>query len=255
MNAPKNKPVIVHASLRAVGQTEGMAQGFLDALIEYFTSDGGLIIVPTHTWSNYDKKISPTLDFTSNETCTGTLSNVACADKRGIRTDNPTHSVVVFGQKQQVQDFVSGEENLLTPTAPNGVYGKIFEMGGYVLLVGVGQEKNTCLHCVDEMLKLPNRLSKLPVDMTVKYFDGRVKKRKFHAMISDVIYDVSLFFPKYQPAFDAYGAITHGVIGNANAQLCDAKKMKDVMYTIYKNSGGIEIMADDTPLKKEWYLN
>ena len=43
MNAPTDSIVLMHTSLRAVGQTEGGAQTLLDAMIEYFTKDGGLL--------------------------------------------------------------------------------------------------------------------------------------------------------------------------------------------------------------------
>lgn len=254
MHAPKDKPVIVHISLKAVGQVENMAQGLLDAFIEYFTADGGLLIVPTHTWANFDQKKQVVLDMCDNSTCVGVFPTVALNDGRGVRTDNPTHSVVVFGDKQRVKEFIKGDCLTNTPTSPNGVYGKIFEQDGYILLVGVGQEKNTCIHCVDEMLNLPSRLSLKPTFMKVRRLDGTVKEREFYYMISDIIYDVSLFFPKYQPAFDYHGVVVHGSIGGAKTQLCSAKKMKNVITKIYNRSNGIEIMADDTPLKKEWYV-
>ena len=253
MGAPKGKHVIVHVSLKAVGEVENRAQGLLDAFIEYFTSDGGLLIVPTHTWENFYQGKQIVLDMTETNTCIGTFPNVALCDGRGIRTDNPTHSVVVFGDRERVEEFIKGDSETDTPTSPLGVYGKIFNQDGYVLLVGVGHDKNTSIHCIDEMLNLPNRLSSNRADMKVKYVDGSVKTKKFYYMISDVIEDVSLFYPKYQPAFESVGAITHGKVGSANAQLCSAKKMENVIKTIYKRTNGVEIMADDVPLKKEWY--
>lgn len=40
--------VIVHTSLRAIGQVENGADGIIDAFRDYLTE--GLFIVPTHTW-------------------------------------------------------------------------------------------------------------------------------------------------------------------------------------------------------------
>ena len=56
LNVPNGKPVIVHTSLRAVGEIQGGAQTLLDALIERFTAYGGLLIIPTHTWANFEDK-------------------------------------------------------------------------------------------------------------------------------------------------------------------------------------------------------
>lgn len=254
MNAPQDRPVIVHTSLKAVGEVESGAQGLLDALIEYFTSDGGLLIVPTHTWANFyefHKEIS--LDLNDFKTCIGTFPDIATADERGVRTLNPTHSVVVFGNEKRVDEFIQNEDTVDTPTSPNGVYGKIFEWGGYALLVGVGQDKNTILHCVEEYLDTPNRLSPDYAQMFIKLKDGSLLKRNCRYMKTVGIDDVSVFFPKYEPAFRFYGAISDGFIGNAKTQLCSASIMKEVMALIAKNNGGKEILADDTPLKENWY--
>jgi len=253
LGAPKDKPVIAHLSLRAIGEVEGRAEGLLYSFIEYFTKNGGALIVPTHTWSNFDKKKDIILDFNSTETCVGTFPSVALKVGGGVRTDNPTHSAIVFGESSIVNELIKAESTSIIPTPKNGCYGKLFDLDGYVLLVGVGQEKNTYLHAVEEMLGVQNRLSKNPVKMKVKDKDGKITVRDYHYMISEGIYDPSLFFPKYEPAFRKYGAIKDGFIGNAKTQLCSARIMKEVMEIIRNNSGGRELLSDDAPLDKNWY--
>ena len=252
MGAPTNRAVIVHTSLRAIGEVYGRAQGLLETFKEYFTENGGALIVPTHTWTNFDEKKDIILDFTIKETCLGVFPTVALADKDGVRTDNPTHSAVVFGYKPIVDELIKDESTALTPTSPKSVYGKLCDMDGYILLVGVGQEKNTYIHAVEEILSVSNRLSNVPAKMKVKYFDGKVKEREFN-YLTEELGDTSLYFPKYEPAFRKYGVIKDGVIGKAKAQLCSAKKIKEVMELIYKNSNGIELLADDKPIPKEYY--
>jgi aminoglycoside 3-N-acetyltransferase len=173
-------------------------------------------------------------------------------DGSGVRTDNPTHSAVVFGNKEITDKLIKDESTAITPTSPNGVYGKLFDFDGYILLVGVGQEKNTYIHAVEEILCIPDRLSELPMKMKVKYKNGEIIERDFHYM-TERIGDVSLYFPKYEPAFRKHGAISDGFIGNAKAQLCSARKIKEVVELIRKNSGGIELLADDTPINEKWY--
>ena len=46
MNAPRDSVVLAHSSLKAIGETEDRGQGVLDALIEYFTAEGGLLCIP-----------------------------------------------------------------------------------------------------------------------------------------------------------------------------------------------------------------
>ena len=52
LHIPRDRVVLMHSSLRLIGQIEGGAAALLDVLIEYFTAEGGLFCVPTHTWAN-----------------------------------------------------------------------------------------------------------------------------------------------------------------------------------------------------------
>ena len=246
----RGKPVIVHASMRAIGQVEGGALTLLDALIERFTANDGLLIIPTHTWANFEDKKPIILDYMENKTCTGILCDIALNDKRGFRSYNPTHSVVAFGCG--AEQFVKADDNVLTPCAPNGCYGQIIDQDGYVLLIGVGQEKNTLLHCVEEILRLPNRLSIKPIKMAIKSKESNIFYRNFH-YLTEQIGDTSLYFPKYEKAFRHYGAITDAVIGDAPVQMCSAKVMKDVATLIYNRSNAQELFADDKPINENFY--
>ncbi|MBO7214033.1 MAG: AAC(3) family N-acetyltransferase [Clostridia bacterium] len=247
MGAPQDKVVIVHSSLKAVGEVEGRAQGLLDVFIEYFTKNGGVLCIPAHTWHNFKKDI--TLDKNSDDTCVGTLSKIAILDKRGRRTSNPTHSLMLFGNKEKIAKMIDADEKVNKPTDKNGAYSKI----EYVLLLGVGQEKNTYLHAVEEIIGVSNRLSSEPKIMKIKDYNGKIIDRPFYYIEEGDLGDVSTRFPKYEPAFRHYNGIVDGFIGNAKTQLCNAKILASVMSLIRKNSGGIELLSDNVPLEEKWY--
>ena len=249
LDAPKGVPVLFHSSLRAIGSVEGGAEALLDILVEYFTRDGGLFCVPTHTWHNLDKEI--TLDVTSDDNCLGAFSTVAIRDPRGIRSENPCHSMMVFGDK--AAEFVKDELLVPTPTAPSSCYGKLFDMGGYVLLAGVAHNKNTFLHTVDEMLNIPNRMGDKPVAMAVRKKDGQIIKTKLCLFDTDYTEDISWRFPKYETAFRYHRCITDGFLGNAPVQLCSARKMKETIELIYQKCGGIDPLADEEAIPQKWY--
>jgi aminoglycoside 3-N-acetyltransferase len=242
----------MHSALRLVGQVEGGAKTLLDALIEFFTKDGGLFCVPTHTWGFLKKEI--TLDVGNPQTCLGKFSDLAVADPRGIRSLNPTHSMVVFGDRERAVDFIKDETEINSGTDPKSCYGKIYREGGFVLLVGVGQSRNTYLHCVDEMLGIPNRLSAEPRDVVVKLPSGELVKKKIRTHKTDYTSDVSMRFPRYEMAFRYHGAITDGFIGNAPTQCCDAVIMKQAMERIIKNSEGVDPLSINTPIPPKWYV-
>lgn len=241
------KPVIVHTSLKAIGEIEGGGDTLLSCLIEFFTKDGGMLLIPTHTW---DKEM---LDLREKHTCLGTLPSLALKREDAVRTMHPTHSMVVFGEKEKVSAFIKGEELVDTPTSPNGCYGKIYNEGGFVLLIGVGQEKNTFLHCVEEMLSVPGRLTKEKQDFPIIYENNECKVKKLYWFYTDEIEDVSENFGKFETAFNFHNAITYGKIGNAKVQLCSACKMKKVVELIYNRNDFKELLADISPLDESLY--
>ena len=251
MNIPQDRVVLMHSSLRMVGNVEGGAKTLLDAMIEYFTAEGGLFCVPTHTWLNFGKEFI--LDMNDPSTCLGAFSNFAAADPRGIRSQNPTHSMMVFGDRARTLEFIKDESSVTSGTDPKSCYGKLYREGGYVLLVGVAHNKNTYLHCVDEMLGVKNRLSATSGEVTVRLKSGKTIKMPLRSHKTDFTKDISLRYPKYETAFRYHGAITDGFIGNAPTQCCDARIMKKVVEKIFENCDGVDPLADEGAIPPKWF--
>ena len=251
MGAPRDRCVLVHTSLRTVGPLEAGAATLLDALIEYFTAEGGLLCIPTHTWRNLKKEI--TLDLSDPTTCLGAFSDYAAADGRGIRSENPTHSMVVFGNRVGAEEFIRDDALVKTPTAPESCYGKLYSEGGYVLLLGVSHTKNTYLHAVAEILRMPNRMASSPLLTKVRRVSGETVERELTLYDADFVRDVSWRFDKYAPAFRYHGCIVDGKLGDAPVQLCDARKMKETVERILKNSEGADPLENEIPLPPKWY--
>jgi len=251
MNAPRDKEVIFHSSLRAIGEVEGRAEGLLEILIEYFTARGGLLCIPALTWKNIHDPSVITLDMPLRESCIGTMPNIAARHSKGHRSANPTHSMVVFGEG--AEEFIAGEAYLPTPVHPKGCYGKICDRGGFVLLAGVDHHANTVMHGVEELLDVPNRFGENPKPATVRFFDGTVIGWDMHYHYAKGIGDVSTRYPKYEPAFRYHGCITDGFLGSAHAQLCDAAKLRKVMTLIHQRSGGVELLANTEPIEPALY--
>lgn len=254
MGAPRDRVVMMHVALRLVGEVEGGACGLLDAMIEYFTAEGGLLCIPTHTWDNLglDKF---TLDLTKCESNLGTFPVVALKDGRGVRSENPSHSVVVFGDRARAEALTAGEAYLKTPTAPESVYGKLYAEDGFVFLVGVGQNKNTYLHAVDEILGTKNRMGGDPYSVSVRRKTGEILENEMTLFNyeGDYIDDICLRFTKYDLPFRYYGCVRDGFLGNAPAQLCSARGMFDVMKLLYERCP-FDPLADEIPLAPKYYV-
>lgn len=253
LGVPTDKPVTVHSSLKAIGEVEGRGEGFLEMLIEYVTLNGGLLCIPTHTWHRCGDSGQITLDVCSDDVCIGTLPRIASIHKNVHRTLNPTHSLAVFGSDEKAAAFAALDDSLVSSSDPNGCLGSFIGQNGYILLIGVGQEKNTFLHVVEEMNNVSNRLSQEPYPATVRLANGSIIEKPIKLIAPRGIGDVSRNYPKLESAFRLGGAIEYGKIGFADAQLCNAQKMAEIFSGIIRKADGKELFADDAPLPEELY--
>jgi aminoglycoside 3-N-acetyltransferase len=122
-----------------------------------------------------------------------------------------------------------------------------------VLLVGVGQCKNTYLHSVAEMLALPNRMEANLSSATVRHLNGEIVERPWRMYACDFTDDISKRFPQYEQAFRYHRCITDGFLGDAPTQLCDARGMKAVVESIFAASDCKDPLADESPIPPKLY--
>ena len=253
MSVPQDRPVVVHTSLKAIGEIEGRAEGLLEGLSEYITAKGGLLVVPAHTWDNFFGNITPTLDLRSDYVCIGTFPRIAAQSPLGYRSPHPTHSVVVFGEEKKALDFIRHDEDVRSMCDPSGCMGQVAREDGSILLIGVGQNKNTYLHTVEEELGVRNRMGSEMIDVSVRYKDGTLRKKQILPLRAEGIGDVSVNYTVFQPAFEYHRAVIKGKIGNADSMLCRAGMLKAVLRIINDRKGDREVLADRTPLDPALY--
>jgi len=242
--------VLMHTSMKAVGEVEGRAEGFLDILIDYFADDG-LFLIPTHTYANLNDLSKPTMDMSSSYTCIGLLPSLAAVHPKAHRSLHPTHSMAAFGKR--AEEYIAGEESIDTSTHWKGCYGKLYDVGGKVLLCGVGHNRDTYLHSCEERIGVPNRLSPNLKPCTIRLKNGEIVSHPIHCHYANGCGDVSAHYPKYEPAFRHAGAITDGFLGNAPTQFCDCRIMCQVMERIHRLHPE-ELCFDDEPLPDEIIL-
>ena len=241
--------VTVHCSLRSIGKIENGADGLIDAFSDYLKD--GLFIVPTHTWDKVHRG-APYYDVRSTVPDIGTLAEVAAFRKDGVRSLHPTHSVTVFGSGAEA--FVKGEENCASPAPVGSCLSRLYEEGGKVLLIGVGHDKNTYLHSVDERLKIPDRLNPDPFVITIIDHEGnQLKSPPFHTHFtaaSDRC--VSEYYPNYKEAFEYAGAVTYARLGNAPVYVCSCRKMTDILKIIWERADR-DLCISAEPIPKSLY--
>lgn len=240
----------VHCSLRSIGTIENGADGLIDAFCAYLAD--GLFLVPTHTWDNVGRD-HPFYDVRTTEPCIGTLAKVAAFRPNGVRSLHPTHSVAAFGKN--AAEYVKGEERSASPAPVGGCLSKLYEEHGKVLLIGVGHERNTYLHAVDERLQIPDRLNPDAFAITIRDYEGNLlTSPPFHTHFTAAADTcVSEYYPNYKAAFEHTGAVTYAQLGNALVYCCDAVKMTDTLRQIWSKTDH-DLCIRSAPVPAAYYM-
>ena len=247
----RSDKVMVHASLRSVGPIEDGADGLIDAMKSWLNQ--GLLMIPTHTWDEVGRS-NPYYDVKTSVPCIGTLARVASVRPDGIRSLHPTHSVAAFGPGAAA--YIKGEELCASPAPVHSALSRLYEENGKILLIGVGHERNTYLHAVDERLGIPDRLNPNPFVISIKDYDGNViQSPPFHTHFtaaSDTC--VSEYYPNYKAAFEYTGAVKYARLGNALVYICDARGMTETVRMLWQNTDH-DLCVRKEVIPKEYYMN
>lgn len=162
--------VLVHSSMRSIGWTVGGAVTVIAALKETVTEEGTLVMptqstdngepsqwqhpaVPEEWWDiireempPYDPDITPTRQM-------GVIAETFRKYPGVYRSPHPQASFAAWGRmaKYVVErhpiDDVFGERSPL---------GRLYELGGKILLIGIGLDANTALHHAESRARIPN---------------------------------------------------------------------------------------------------
>lgn len=250
MGLKGDETILIHSSMKAIGAVDGGADTVLDAWMEYFKD--GLLLLPTHTWKTVNAD-NPVYNPYTTPSCVGLLTNMFMKRDGVIRSLHPTHSMSGYGKN--AAEYLAGEEYNNTPCTPGGCYDRLKEVGGKVLLVGVGHERNTYIHSVEEVLNVPNRLSDMPMELVIelqeesndsgklppynrddgwkKHTDNKLcrkvyVRKHYNAQQPHISED----FVKLNQIFLDSGVVKKVKFGDADSLLCDAKGMFNIVRQV-----------------------
>ncbi|MEM3696002.1 MAG: AAC(3) family N-acetyltransferase [Candidatus Bathyarchaeia archaeon] len=160
----KGDIVGVHGSLSSFGYVEGGADTVIDALLEV-VGKGGTIVMPTHS-SNLEKVelsleekaagvswLFKILPYNQKETpcTTGIIPETFRKRKGVIRSQHPSLSIAAIGPKAKEITSAGDGRSL------DG-WKVVYELDGYILLIGVGLEICTAMHLAENMVQLPKHI-------------------------------------------------------------------------------------------------
>lgn len=217
--------LLIHSSMKSIGEVAGGADTVLDMLMEYFASDG-LLVFPTLSYRDVNAD-SPRFDVQKTPACTGILPELFRQRSGVVRSLHPTHSVAAFGR--DAASFTAGHENASTPAPTGSPWWKLLQRKGKIMFIGTTINCNTFLHGVDEWINEPGILTESTQALEIVDYNGNIIKTPQHRHKLGR----NAFYESCENSFDCAGALIRGKFGDAKVYVLDAEKIAAVRgYTI-----------------------
>lgn len=167
----EGQSIMVHTSLSSLGFVCGGPQIVIEAIIECVGKEG-TIMMPTQSWKNLDPKTGVHWEepkewwqiirdnwpaYDKDITPTNTMGAVAEMFRKwpgAKRSDHPARSVAALGK---YADYLTENHDLSNIFGEDSPIDKLYKLDGYVLLIGVGYDKNTSIHLADAKAEYPSK--------------------------------------------------------------------------------------------------
>lgn len=167
-------PLLVHASLNAVGKFENRAEILIDTILEVL-GPRGTLLMPTLSYRTVTRE-NPVFDQQSTPSCVGGLTEYFRCRAGTQRSLHPTHSVAGIGDR--VEYFLLDHAKDYTPCGPNSPFSKLKETGGKLLFIGCGTQPNTSMHAIEELV-IPPYLFADPIHYRLKTEEGEEIEKEY----------------------------------------------------------------------------
>ena len=230
----KGQAIIVHSSLKSIGFIVGGAETLIRALIE-IVGEEGTLIMPSQTWKNldpstgvhwevsekywpiireywpaYDKEITPAIGM-------GVAAEMLRKWPGAERSNHPARSIAALGKYAK---YITTEHDLSNINGDNSPLDKLYKLDGFILLIGVGYEKNTSLHLSEARANYPSK--KNINESSAVMVNG---KREWITYSTLAVDDSD--FVKLGAQYDKENNITINKLGNADVRLLKQRPFVD----------------------------
>ena len=235
--------VMVHTSLSKMGYVCGGAQTVIEALIET-VGEEGTIMMPTQSWKNLDPECGVHWEveekdwdlirenwpaYDKNITPTNTMGAVAEMFRSwpgAVRSDHPARSVAAWGKHAK---YLTLDHDLSNIFGENSPIGKLYELDGKVLLIGVDYDKNTSIHLADDRAEYPGKHT--CVEHSAVMEDGKRVWKAYETLFVD-----GEDFVDIGKAFEENAEVKKGQIGGATLRLMNQREIVDFSVKWIENN-------------------
>ena len=230
----EGQTIMVHTSLSSMGFVCGGAQIVIEALLESVGTDG-TVMMPTQSWKNLDPTAGVHWEepeewwqiirdnwpaYHKDITPTNTMGAVAEMFRKWpgtLRSDHPARSVAANGKYAAYLTQGHDLSNIFGEGSP---IGKIYELDGYVLLIGVGYDKNTSLHLADVRADYPGKHASTEYSAVTE--NGQRVWKEYRTLYVD-----GEDFEEIGEAFENSHSVQKVTLGNATLTLMKQRELED----------------------------
>ncbi len=139
--------LLVHTSFRAVRPVEGGPRGLIDALRDAL-GPGGTLVMPSWTGDGdevFDPRTTPAAEDL------GTVADTFWRMDGVVRSEH----LQAFAAAGPQAAYINRDPLPLPPHIPESPVGRVHDLGGQVLLLGVGHDADTTLHLAELIAGVP----------------------------------------------------------------------------------------------------
>jgi aminoglycoside N3'-acetyltransferase len=144
--------LLVHSSFRAVRPVEGGPAGLIAALLESI-GPAGTLVMPA--WTGSDEEI-----FDPRATPASADLGVTADTFWRMRGVHRSRHPFAFAASGPQAAAITNDPIALPPHAPESPVGRVHELDGLVLLLGVGHDANTTVHLAEILARVPYGVTK-----------------------------------------------------------------------------------------------
>jgi aminoglycoside 3-N-acetyltransferase len=227
--------LLVHTSLRSLGWVIGGAQAYIQALLQA-VGPAGTVMMPTQSWRNLDpvsgvhgsvsetwwpliREHWPAYDPATTPTNgMGVVAELFRTWPGARRSAHPTRSFAALGP---LAEHLVASYPLETPFGDDSPVGRLYDLDGSVLLVGVDHASNTSLHLAEHRARYPGK--RMVQESSAILVNGA---RQWISYASPNLAD-SHDFAELGVAYEAAHQLAPGSIGRANVRLLRQRPLID----------------------------